>query len=98
MGRIFAPSILFAAVKARGTGDGSSVQNAAEVELIPGRLKLWTYNENIAGIDTLRGNLWFGRTANFDDYKFEYRRYVEYGACFRQITSQTDIDAKWDCM
>ena len=72
MKRIFAPSILFAAVKARGTGDGSSEQNAAEVELIPGRLRLETYNQNIAGIDNLRGNLWFGRTSSSDGSGFQY--------------------------
>ena len=55
---IFAALILFAAVQARGTGDGSSMQNAAEVELIPGELKLFTYNENNDGVDMLHGELW----------------------------------------
>ena len=41
---IFAASILFSDVQARGLGDGSSMKNAAEVELIPGELKLYTYN------------------------------------------------------
>ena len=63
---IFAASVLFAAIQAKGTGDGSSKQNAAEVELIPGKLKLFTYNENNAGIDMLHGDLWFGRTGNSD--------------------------------
>ena len=91
---IFAASVLFAAVQAKGTGDGSSMQNAAEVELIPGKLKLFTYNENNAGIDMLHGSLQYGRTANVDENKIEFRRYVEYGACI----SLKNIYAQWDCM
>ena len=41
---IFAASIFFSDVEARGFVDGSSIKNAAEVELIPGKLKLFTYN------------------------------------------------------
>ena len=42
--RIFAATCIPYVALARGTGDGSSSRDAAEVELIPGVLKLFTYN------------------------------------------------------
>jgi len=54
---IFGASVLFFLAEARGTGNGSSTENATEVELIPGTLKLFTYNENSAGKDMLNGDL-----------------------------------------
>ena len=40
----FAASLIPAIVVARGNGDGSSKDNASEVWLIPGQLKLEAYN------------------------------------------------------
>ena len=42
--KTFAAALAPIVVLARGTGDGSSQENAAEIELIPGALKLYTYN------------------------------------------------------
>jgi len=71
----FAPLFAFG----RGTGDGTSPENAYEIELLPGSLKLFTYNINNAGTDELQGDLWYGTTSN----AAQYSEFVEYGFCFR---------------
>ena len=76
MQAIFGASVFLFLAEARGTGNGFSKENAAEVDLIPGTLKLFTYNVNSAGEDMLNGELQLTRTANFDDKNLEYKRYV----------------------
>ena len=58
----FAASLLPAIVVARGTGDGSSIDNAAETWLIPGWLMLASYNQfnPAAAVDEFHGDLVFG--------------------------------------
>jgi len=53
----FAAALVPIVILGRGTNDGTSAENATEIELIPNKLKLFTYNQNIAGIDVFRGDL-----------------------------------------
>ena len=81
------------AVFGRGTGSGVSVENAGEVELIPGKLILYTYNEDNAGTDEFHGDLWYGTDATKT-----YTEFVDYGYCIRLPSSTETVSTKWDCM
>ena len=62
MYRNFAASMILAIAVARGTRDGSSMENAAEIWLIPNLLKLETYNQlnQISMADEFHGDLIVG--------------------------------------
>ena len=53
----FAAAIAPVVVLGRGNNDGTSAENAFEVELIPGKLTLYTYNQDNAGTDEFHGDL-----------------------------------------
>ena len=94
--KIFCAFIVPIFVIGRGIGDGSSYENAFEIELIPNVLRLFTYNEKGA-TDELHGDLWYAATA-----LTAYNMYVEYGFCIRPSTvvpaAVTTAASIWDCM
>lgn len=53
----FATALIPVFVLGRGNGDGTSAENATEIELIPNKLRLYTYNQNISGVDVFQGDL-----------------------------------------
>ena len=88
--------ILPLVVFGRGTGNGSSNENAAEIDLISGVLRLFIYNQK-GTTDELHGDLWYAATA-----ATAYNMYVEYGFCIRPsivAPAAVTVAAKtWDCM
>ena len=91
----FAAALVPMVVLGRGTNDGTSAENATEIELIPNKLKLFTYNQNIAGIDVFRGDLSY-KTDSSDG---QYSEFVEYGFCFRPSAEGSALpSSNWDCM
>lgn len=94
--KTFTAALVPIAVLGRGTGDGSNNDNAAEIDLIPGVLKLFTYNQK-GEKDELAGGLQYTATATT-----AYNMYVEYGFCMRPSTvapaAVTVAAISWDCM
>ena len=76
MYRTFAASILAAITMARGTGDGSSKENASEVKLIDTdkiATTLYTYNERIGYHDELRVEVkWETKPGQVSENSLEY--------------------------
>ena len=60
----FAAAIAPIVVLGRGENDGTSAENAYEVELIPGFLTLYTYNQDNAGVDEFHGDLSYKTPSN----------------------------------
>jgi hypothetical protein len=58
--KTFAAAIFPATVLGRGAGNGTSKEDAYEVELIPDILKLYTYNNDEMGTDEFHGDIWYG--------------------------------------
>lgn len=94
--KTFAAAIVPIAVLGRGTNDGSSFENAAEIDLIPNVLRLFTYNQK-GDTDELAGDLFYTATA-----ATAYNMFVEYGFCIRPSTvapAAVNVAAtSWDCM
>ena len=85
-------------VLGRGNDDGSSYENAFEVELIPDVLILNTYNQLNGKTDEIQGDFYY----EADSTAVSYYMYVEYGFCIKPSTvapaAVNTITTKWDCM
>ena len=92
----FAASLIPAIAVTRGTGDGSSIDNASEVQLIPNLLKLETFNKfnPITMADEFHGNLIVGAV-----FPLNYGKFVQYGFCARRsVPVSINPILNWDCI
>jgi hypothetical protein len=98
--KAFAAALAPIVVLGRGLGDGTSQDNAGEIELIPAgtitgtSLKLYTYNMNNAGTDELHGDLSYTMTSKTGAMDND----IEMGFCFRpSAATGATASTKWDC-
>ena len=98
--KAFAAALAPIVVLGRGLGDGTSQENAGEIELIPAgtttgtSLKLYTYNMVNTGIDELHGDLSYTMTSKTGAMDND----IEMGFCFRpSAATGATASTKWDC-
>ena len=92
--KIFAKALAPIVVFSRGTGDGTSWENATEIELLSGgtsavgtSLKLYIYNSFNGSTDELQGDLSYTMIYPVGAFNM----YVEMGFCFRPTAVGTDF-------
>ena len=105
--------MILAIAVARGTRDGSSMENAAEIWLIPNLLKLETYNQlnQISMADEFHGDLIVGAgpflektedglTTGTDPLPpVTYGKFIQYGFCARRsVPIGVVANVNWDCI